>query len=53
MNTEAPFSLRRIGGARHSGLAWLAVVGYAGVGRAGLSTQGPNTVRSWATTPTL
>lgn len=25
---------------------------YAGVGRAGLSTQGPNTVRSWATTPT-
>lgn len=24
---------------------------YAGVGRAGLATQGPNTIRSWATTP--
>lgn len=24
---------------------------YAGVGRAGLSTQGPNTLRSWAATP--
>ena len=24
---------------------------YAGVGRAGLSTQGPNTTRSWTTTP--